>query len=157
MGFLTGKPGESSSSSTNVNRDLINKTFSGAAGSTGRATGMLEGLLGIGGDPAAAGAAFDQFKDSTGFSHLMKAGQQAITSNQAAKGLFASGATGKALTKFGTGLGDTYLKDYMSQLQGVGQLGLGAGGLITSAGQTSQSKQKEGKKGLLGSVVGGIL
>lgn len=151
MGALFGKPSSGSSSSYNVNNELLKSSLGGTLGAAGDATSMLKSLFS--GDTGG----FDAFKNSGGYKAAMQGGTDAIIGNQAAKGMFQSGATGKALTRFGQGLGDSYLQNYIQNLTGYGNLGLGAGGVLASSGQTSNSSQQGGKKGLLGGVLGGIL
>lgn len=91
-------------------------------------------LLGVGGDPTAANNAFDTYRNSTGYNFQLGEGQRAITSSNAAKGLLNSGATLKALTKYGQGLGGNAFQQYLSNLGGLAQSGLSAGASIGGAG-----------------------
>lgn len=157
MGALFGKAATKESTSQNVNNGLLTNSLGGATGYVGQAGDAIKGMLGIGGDPAAQAGAFNQFKNSTGFQSAMDAGTQAIGNSQAAKGMFQSGATGKKLASFGQGLGQQYLGSYMDKLFNLGQMGIGAGGILAQSGQTSQASEQGGKKGLLGSIVGKVL
>jgi len=105
----------------------------------GGATDMQAALLGLGGDPAAAEAAYDNFLNSTGYQSQLKSGQQAITSSAAARGLLGSGSTGKALTRFGQDLGRQSFTNYLGQLSGLATRGLQAGGLINTAAMQGYS------------------
>lgn len=100
----------------------------------GRANAAQADLLGIGGDPAAADNAFARFRDSTGYDFQMKQGQDAIASSAAARGTLNSGATLKALMKYGQGLGGNAFQQYLSNLGGLAQSGLSAGASIGGAG-----------------------
>lgn len=91
-------------------------------------------LLGIGGDPTRAANAFQNYANSTGLQFQLQQGQNAITSSAAARGLLNSGATLKALTKYGQNLGSTTFNNYLSQLGGLSTQGLQAGQLIGGAG-----------------------
>lgn len=119
------------------------------AGGTG-AFKMIQGLLGAGGDPAAAQGAFNNYLGSTGYNFVRDQGVNAITGSNAAKGLLNSGSTLKGITKFGQDLGNTYFNNYLNNLQSLvsggnaaaGQIG-GAGGVSSSTAQsTSMSKGK---------------
>jgi len=144
LGSLFGGGG-TTQSSKNVNRGLITDQFSGAAGQTGNATDAIAALLGIGGDPEEQQKAFDTWKGSTGYQFGLDQGSQAITGNSAAKGLLNSGSTLKALDQFGTDYASTKYQDYLDNIINLGQLGLGAGGLVANVGQVSKSKSG-GKK-----------
>ncbi len=101
----------------------------------GNAAGTeLNGFLGLGGDPAATQAAFQTYLNSTGYKFNFDQGQNAVTGSKAASGLLNSGSTLKALDAFGTGLADQYGQQYVGDLSGVSQQGLGALGTLTGAG-----------------------
>lgn len=85
--------------------------------------------------------AFNSYLNSTGYDFQMDQGQRAITGSAAAKGLLNSGATAKALTRFGQNLGKGYFSDYLNQLSGMSNTlggtataGQNALGQIASAG-----------------------
>jgi hypothetical protein len=96
----------------------------------GNAVNMQANLLGLGEDPAAAQAAYENYLNSVGFQGQMQAGQQAITSSAAARGLLGSGSTAKALTRYGHQLGQQNFNNYLGQLGGVAGMGLQAGGML---------------------------
>ena len=121
MGGIFGGPAKSKSS--NQAYGTLKDAFSGALPFTQQGGNAMMALLG--GDSSG----FDKFKQATGFDFLSKQGSQGITGNAAAKGLLRSGGTGKALMDYGAGMQNKYANDYLSQLLGVGNLGLGAGGL----------------------------
>lgn len=100
----------------------------------GNAAQMQAALLGAGGDPAAAQAAYENYLNSIGYQGQLEAGSRAITSNRAAAGLLGSGSTGRALTRYGQQLGRESFGNYLAQLGGVAGMGLQAGGLL---GQTA--------------------
>lgn len=92
----------------------------------GNAAGdAINAFLGVGGGAAQAGA-YDQYKQSTGYQSNMKAGSDAIASNRAAQGLLKSGATLKALTKFGQDTNANYTNSYLSALGNQQSAGLNA-------------------------------
>lgn len=100
----------------------------------GVANNAIGNLLGVTGDPTAQNNAFSNYQNSTGTQFQLDEGSKAITTNSAAKGLLNSGATLKALTKYGQNLGSTTFNNYLSQLGGLQQAGLSAGGAIGGAG-----------------------
>lgn len=97
---------------------------------------FVSALLGLQGNPAADDA-FAKYKDSTGFQSALDTGSKAITGNMASKGLLNSGATGKALDKFGIDTENQSFSNYLDHLMGLSSQGLGAGGLLASTGQKS--------------------
>lgn len=101
----------------------------------GAAIGQQQALLGIGGDPAAAAQAFQNYQNSTGFAGQMQAGQNAITGSRAAAGLLGSGSTLRALQAQGQQLGAQSFNNYLGQLGGVAGMGLQAGGMVGQAAQ----------------------
>lgn len=144
--FLGGKP--SSQSSKNVNNDLITSNFGNTMGYANQAGSLMSALLG--GDTSALNA----FAKSGGEDFLMQEGQKAITSSKAAQGLLNSGSYGTALEKYGQGLASTYLNQYMQGLQNLGQLGLGAGNIVSGAGETQKSTGA--KEGLIPMAIDGM-
>jgi len=146
MGSLLG--GNSSSSGSSYNRaypQLSTALSPNISAGTGAAS-SLAALLGIGGDPAAQQAAFNQFKNNTGYNAVLQSGTNAITGNAASRGLLNSGGTGKALTNYGQQMGQQYMGNFMQQLLGLGQLGNTSAGILAGAGNTSSqgSKSKSG-------------
>lgn len=143
--------------SYNLAYPQINEAFSPALGYTTSGGDALMNMLGLGSDPEGQAKSFQNFQNSTGYDFLLDSGSRAITGSNAAKGLLRSGATGKALTTFGQNLASTRYKDYMDQLMGLANLGLGAGGVLATAGQykTGKSSEKPGIGGFLGSVLTG--
>lgn len=77
--------------------------------------------------------AFNSYLDSTGYGFQFDQGQRAITGSAAAKGLLNSGATAKALTKYGQNIGKQYFSDYLGQLGNMNNI---LGG-TASAGQNA--------------------
>lgn len=131
---------KTSSSSGNQAYGFIKDAFGGQAQSGANANNALAGLLGIGGDPAAANSAFQNYLGSTGYQFQLNQGNNAINSNQATHGLLNSGATINASQAMGQNLASNYFNTYLQQLAGMNQQALGAGQLIAGAGQTSSSK-----------------
>jgi hypothetical protein len=48
------------------------------------------------------------------------------------------------------------LNQYMDQLNNLGKLGIGAGGVLSSSGAYSEGKGTGGKEGIAGSILGAI-
>lgn len=87
--------------------------------------------------------AFNNYLNSTGYQFMLGQGQDAITGSAAARGLLNSGATAKALTKYGQDTGSQYFDKYMSQLGnmnntlgGTASAGQNALGQIATVGTT---------------------
>lgn len=92
-------------------------------------------------DGAPQNNAFNSYLNSTGYDFMFDQGQRGITGSAAARGLLNSGATAKALTKFGQNLGKSYFSDYLNQLGnmnnilgGTASAGQNALGQIATAG-----------------------
>lgn len=143
---------KSKSKSYNSNEALINQKFGGAADFTSTAGNALGRLL------QGDASGFNAFKDATGFSQLLQEGSRGITGNAAARGLLRSGSTGQALVNYGNMMQNQYAQNYMQNLLGQGQLGLGAGQLLAGVGQksSSKSKSKPGLGGFIGGIASGI-
>jgi hypothetical protein len=135
-------------SSVNTNNPALTAALSPVVGSAGTAAGMANSLLSGG---------FEGYKDKAGFDWASKEGSKGILGNAAARGLLRSGSTGKALVNYGNNQANTYLKDYMSQLFNLGNLGISAGGVLSDSGKTSSgsSSTKPGLAGLIGRVASG--
>lgn len=136
MGGFFKKPKPQKQESGNLAYGDISSAFKPALGYVTQGGNALANLLGVGtGDQTQA---LDKFANSGGMQWLMDQGNRMINSNQAAKGLLNSGSTLTGITKYGQGLGSTYLSQYMDKLLGLGNLGLGAGGVLSGAGQWSK-------------------
>lgn len=99
----------------------------------GRAVDQQAALLGAGGDPAAAEEAYNNYLNSIGFRGQLEAGQDAVTTSAAARGLLGSGSTARGLQRTGQQLGREAFNNYLSQLGGVAGMGLQAGGQVGQA------------------------
>ena len=100
-----------------------------------RANTALQGFLGLGGDPAATKAAFDDYLGSTGYDFTRQQGLDAVTQSKAAGGLLHSGATLKALDAYGTGLAGQFGQQYVGDLQALSGTGQAAASGLAGAGQ----------------------
>lgn len=97
------------------------------------AQSALSGLLGIGGNPAASSAAFQDYLGSTNYNFVKNQGEQGVEYANAPS--FNSSATAKALDTYTTGLAGNALAGYESTLGGLGQTGESAAGTLGSLGQ----------------------
>lgn len=140
MGLSLGggkSKGSSSSSSSNVNNPMLASSLGPATGATANATNLMQSVLGQG--PGG-------YADSGGFNFLLNQGTQAVNSNMASRGLLNSGADMKGLEDYRGGLAQTYLNQYLDHAAQMGQLGIGAGGVLANSGDVSSSKSKSKSK-----------
>lgn len=98
-----------------------------------RATDLVAGLLGIGGNADQSRQALDTYKNSTGYQTNLQEGLNAVTANNAARGTFQSGATAKALQDRGVQLNNAALQGFLNNLTTQQNVGTAAKGAI--AGQ----------------------
>ncbi len=149
-GIFGGK--KESSKSYNVNNQMLTNSLGGTTGAVGESYNAIKDLLG------GNSSGFNRYKDAAGYNFAAQQGSQGVLANGAARGLLRSGSTGKGLVSFGQKLSDQYLDSYLQRLNGMGQLGLGAAGVLANSGQVSESKgkSKPGIAGLLGGLFGGI-
>lgn len=151
MGSLFGGSKQSSTSS-NVNNSALTSALMPTVGGVGDSFNAIKALLS--GDTSG----FNNFKNAAGYNFAAKQGTQGVLGSGAARGLMRSGATGKGLVSFGQGLANQYLDSYLSKLIGMGQLGLGAAGVLADSGKvsTQKSNSKNGLGGLVGGLASGI-
>lgn len=123
---------KSKQESKNLAYPFLQGELGGSVGTVGRSTSGIEALLS--GDVTG----LENYKDATGFNRELSSGLSDITGAGAAKGLLRSGSTGKALMNYGEELQSRRAGDYIKNLLGLGQLGLGSAGVIAGAGQTSK-------------------
>lgn len=128
----------------------------GGAGAFNGGLGGIEGLLGLGGNPAASKAAVDSFWKSTGGDFLLNQGTDQINANMYSRGLGKSGADMKGLENYRSGLASSKLNDLMQNYFGLAKLGLGAGSLVSDAGQYSKGRALS-KTGNFGKFLGALL
>lgn len=127
------------SESGNHAYDFIQQNYgqSGADAFNG-GTNMLGDILGLSGDPAKGQAALDNYWKSAGGEFQLGEGLDALTSKFSSMGLRQSGAAAKGMEQYRQGLVSTYLNNYLGQLGDFAKIGLGAGGLVSDAGQYSK-------------------
>ncbi len=124
-----------------------NQAFDFLRGSLGGAVDNVNvGARGISDLLSGNASGFEAFKGATGFNDRLVSGLRDVTGVTAARNTFNSGATGRALMKYGTQLQNETAQNYIQNLLGLGQLGLGSAGVLGGAGQTSSSSGKS--KGL---------
>lgn len=148
---------------TGFNYLQSNPLISQAQKRGGVAGSRIGALLGLGGNPAAAEAAFDQFRDSTGYQFRLGQGISAIEQSAATRGLLSSGSTLKGLTEYGQGLASSEFQNYLQALSGAEGTGLSAAYNVASQGQAGGAQAAQYTRagasdgmGGLGSVLGGI-
>jgi hypothetical protein len=100
-----------------------------------QAAGYVGDLLGIGGDPAASQAAFQRFRDSSGYQFQLSEGLGAINANAYARGMGDSGATLKALQDRGNAMAQGSFQTYLGNLQNVSNQGTTAASALAGVGQ----------------------
>lgn len=145
------KPKPQESESGNKAWDFINTTYSPMAQGGTSAFNTASGLLS--GSPESKGA-FDNFLNNSGYSYLMDNAMQGLTNSAAGKYLLRSGPTLKAMQDRSVNLTKTMYQNYLQDLMGLSQQGLGAGALMTNAGQWSKGTGgTAGSQGLLGSAL----
>lgn len=149
MGFLTGKSKPATSTSSNQAYPFIQQTYAPVAQQGVGATNFLAQLLGTGGDPSQANAAYDQFKNASGYQNAFNEANRGVTNSAAGRGLLGSGATAQALQSTAGNLAQGTFSNFLQQLGGLAGLGNQAGSLIGGAGTTSSSTGGQKTPGLL--------
>lgn len=145
--FIFGKPAKPETSSKgNYAYDDLKGSLMPVVGNVSSGSSMLGNLLGVNGGSSQTGA-LNNFASSGGMDFLREQGQKAITSSKAASGLLNSGSYGTALEDYGQGLAKTYLNDYMKNLMGFSNLGLGAAGILGQAGEHGEGTGQTSAKG----------
>ena len=91
-----------------------------------KATNSIQALLGLGGDKAATDAAFQNWRDSTGYQFQFNEGQKAVEAGLGKKGYSESGAAKKALTQYGQNAASGSFGNYYGALTGQQGVGLSA-------------------------------
>lgn len=152
FGSLFGsKPKAQKSESGNKAYPWIKDTYAPMASGGTDAFNMASGLLS--GSPESK-AGYDNFLNNSGYSYLMDNAMQGVTNSAAGKYLLRSGATAKALQDRSVNLTKTMFQNYLQDLMGLSQQGLGAGSLIANAGQWSKGTGgTQGSQGLLGTAL----
>jgi hypothetical protein len=101
-----------------------------------KAGGTINDFLGLNGTTAQTGAKnmFGTYKDAAGYNFNLDQQNDALNSSNASKGLLKSGSSLKALTKYQTGLADSYAQNWLGDLQGQQATGLSAANALAGVG-----------------------
>jgi len=92
-----------------------------------------------------------------GYQFALDSGSRAVNSNMASRGLFNSGAAGKALTEFGQNLGTQTYQNNINDLFKQAMLGTTAMSNLSDAGKWSTSTGTESSNnGGLGKAIGNL-
>lgn len=146
-----------SAKSGNYAYDALSSSFKPTITQGLDAGSTFSALLGLGGDTAAANAAFDKFLGSSGYQFALNEANRNVLGTAAGRGLLNSGATARALSQVGQQTGLSYFNDYLTKLLQQQSAGLAAGGLTAQAGQYSESQGKSESGGGIGSILGPVL
>lgn len=84
---------------------------------------------------------YQGFYESPDYAFAMDQGTSMVDRSMAAKGLTNSGASQKALTKYGQGLASQYLQNYAGRLASIAGLGQSAGTTMGAASLTNAAQQ----------------
>ncbi len=128
---------------SNANRDYQYNLNQPAIAGGSAADERISALLGLGGDATAANSAFEAYRGSTGYDFRTAQGEGAINSNAYARGMGNSGATLKALTRYGQGVASQEFGNYLGQLGGVSSTGAQARGLVAGVGNNATNTQAQ--------------
>ena len=153
--FLFGKkPKAGSNESGNNYADYIKNAYGGMISGGTDAFGQYGNALGIGGNFAGQKQAFDNYLNNSGYGYVLDQGMQGVTNSAAGKYLLRSGATAKALQDRALNIGKTFYENYLDRLSDMSRLGLGAGSLVSGAGQFSKGTgSTQGTQGSFGDLL----
>lgn len=124
----------------NANRDYQYNLNAPTIGRGSEAEGTIAALLGLGGDATAASKAFDTYKGSTGYATRLAEGLGAVNTSRFAGGSGQSGATLKALLRYGQGIASNEFGNYLGQLGGLQAAGANARGLVANVGSNATNQ-----------------
>lgn len=96
------------------------------------------------------GGGFDDYLDKSGFNFAAGEGLKGIAGSNAARGLLRSGASSRAFGQFMEGLRSQRYDNFLNQVRGLGELGIGAASTLTSAGQRERSR--DSGEGIIGTL-----
>lgn len=99
------------------------------------------------GPASSANSAMQNFANSTGMQFVLGQGTNAIDQGFAGKGMLNSGATAKALEQYGQGVGQTYLNQYMQNMNSLMSQGNEAGRDLAIAGTGGSSTSNSSANG----------
>jgi hypothetical protein len=99
---------------------------------------------------------FDAYKRTAGYDFMKERGLGGVGAGFAGGRMLGSGAAAKAMQEYGSNFENTFSNNYLDKLLAMANLGSGAAGAITQAGNysqgTSQSKEYSG-----GGLLGGLM
>lgn len=130
---------QQTSQSFNQAYPFLQSALGDQVGNAGKGSSAIASLLGLNGSDDGA-AAFNTFKDSSGYNFIQDQGIRGITGSNAAKGLLGSGSTLKAIGNYSSNLASSFLNSYLSNLMGLSNTGIQAGQVLSSAGSTANSQ-----------------
>jgi hypothetical protein len=130
---------QQTSQSFNQAYPLLQGALGDQVSNAGKGSNAIASLLGLGGS-ADQSAAFNQFRDSSGYNFIQDEGMKGITSSNAAKGLLSSGSALKGISQYNNNLASSFLNSYMSHLMGLSNNGIQAGQTLASAGSIANSQ-----------------
>ena len=130
---------QQTSQSLNQAYPFLQSSLGSEVSNVGRGSSAIASLLWLNGSDAGA-AAFNQFRDSSGYNFIRDEGIRGITSSNAAKGLLNSGSTLTSIANYSSNLANNYLNSYLSNLTGLSNTGLQAGQILSGAGNTANSQ-----------------
>lgn len=142
------------STSSNQAFPYLQGALGGTIGQGGQAGSAIANMLGLNGG-GAQDQGFQKFRDSTGYKFGLDQGLQSITGNAATQGLLNSGGTLKAMDTYGQNYANTQYQNYLNPLQSLLSSGLQGAGVLSSAGNVSQSSgsSTKGAGGFIGSLL----
>jgi len=145
MGILGTLFGESKSKSNSDNQSygFLKDSLGGVVSGVGNSFNALNNELAGG---------FDAYKKKSGFNAALGEGLTGISGSRAALGGLRSGDTGREALRFGDALSSQRYDNYLTNLRGNTEAGLGAAGILAGAGQRSTSTAKDNGKGLVGGL-----
>lgn len=123
----------SSSSSNQAYQPIQQAYMPGATAAFQAGTGALQEELAGG---------YDAYKENTGLDFWEQIGLRKTAGGFSGRGLYNSGATMKGLSNFSNGLRTASYNDYLQQQTGLANLGLQGGGLVSGAGNISNSQSQ---------------
>ena len=121
-----------------LQQDIYNKNTANLSPwmTRGNAAGNEQsGLLGIGGDPASAQNAFNNYTNSTGYQFRLGQGLNAVNNSYTMHGALNSGAALKGINDYAQGQASNEFGNYFNQLSGMSQQGAGAASAVAGVGQ----------------------
>jgi len=152
-----GSKGTTQSNSYNQAFPTLQKDLSSTIGTGGQAGSQIANMLGLNGSQA-QNSGFDTWKNSTGYKFGLDQGMQSITGNAATQGLLNSGSTLKALNTYGQNYANTQYQNYLNPLQNLVNSGVQGAGVLSSAGNISQSSgTQSSNNGGVGGFIGSLL